>query len=178
MVSSVTMGSRYEIRTPSASALVRGTLFATRVDEVGSTLVRTTEGAVLVTAQNQEVVVQSGQQTNVGAGSSPPVPQLSPEPEREFVIVLSGPVSGSITNPNGASSGVLPSGLTFNQIPGSRYSLGDKGTQIISIREPATGEYKNTLRGTSDGEVYFVFQGKLRGEVVSQHTGTHKVNQR
>ena len=41
--------SRYEIRTPSASALVRGTYFMVMVDEEGKTTVKVIEGDVIVT---------------------------------------------------------------------------------------------------------------------------------
>ena len=51
-------GSHYQIDTPSAMAVVRGTQFMTEVDEAGSTTVETIEGLVSVTAQNEEVASQ------------------------------------------------------------------------------------------------------------------------
>jgi len=67
-------GSHYEIQTPSAAILVRGTLFVTEVDETGATRVQTIEGLVGVTAQGQEVYLPAGQQTAVEPGAPPSEP--------------------------------------------------------------------------------------------------------
>jgi len=69
-------GSHYEIQTPSASALVRGTLFVTEVDETGATSVQTIEGLVSVSAEGEEVFLPAGRQTTVKPGAPPsePVP--------------------------------------------------------------------------------------------------------
>ena len=69
-------GSHYEIQTPSASALVRGTQFVTEVDETGATSVQTIEGLVSVSAEGEEVFLPAGRQTTVEPGAPPsePVP--------------------------------------------------------------------------------------------------------
>lgn len=66
--------SLYEIRTPSAHAVVRGTLFFTEVDESGATTVQTLEGLVSVMAKGVEVDVGAGYWTRVEAGMQPGVP--------------------------------------------------------------------------------------------------------
>jgi len=63
--------SRYEIQTPSASAMVRGTSFLTTVDDTGATQVQVAEGLVTVAAQAEEVSVPAGYQVNVETGSAP-----------------------------------------------------------------------------------------------------------
>jgi len=69
-------GSRYEIQTPSATIMVRGTVFTTEVDITGTARVQTIEGLVSVSAQGEEVYLPAGQQTEVESGASPlkPVP--------------------------------------------------------------------------------------------------------
>ncbi|MFC2122293.1 FecR domain-containing protein [Bacteroidota bacterium] len=69
-------GSRYEIQTPSATIMVRGTVFTTEVDDTGTARVQTIEGLVSVSAQGEEVYLPAGQQTEVKSGASPlePVP--------------------------------------------------------------------------------------------------------
>ena len=64
----------YEIQTPSAVALVRGTQFVTEVDEMGVTKVTTAEGLVSVSAQGGEVYLPVGQQTVVEPGTPPTEP--------------------------------------------------------------------------------------------------------
>lgn len=86
-------GSQYEIRTPSASAVVRGTLFLTEVDEDGTTTVLTKEGLVSVIAQGIEVDVPAGSGTTVAIGAAPsqPVSQRQPMrggPSADFYGVL------------------------------------------------------------------------------------------
>ncbi len=67
-------GSLYETQTPSAVAVVRGTLFCTDVDDAETTRLQTSEGLVSVSAQGQEVYVAAGQQTAVVSGMPPSEP--------------------------------------------------------------------------------------------------------
>jgi hypothetical protein len=64
----------YEVKTPSAVALVRGTQFLTEVDEAGTTTVLTAEGLVSVSAQGTEVFLPVGEQTTVEQGTPPSEP--------------------------------------------------------------------------------------------------------
>ena len=75
VVKMVDRGSHYEIKTPSAVALVRGTQFLTEVDEVGATKVLTVEGLVSVSAQGEEIFLPVGQQTEVDPGTPPSDPK-------------------------------------------------------------------------------------------------------
>ena len=77
VVKMIDPGSHYEIQTPSAVAIVRGTQFVTTVDAAGSTTVNTTEGLVSVVAQGEEVYVPIGQQTTVENGKAPSEPAPS-----------------------------------------------------------------------------------------------------
>jgi hypothetical protein len=65
----------YEIKTPSAIALVRGTQFLTEVDQAGATKVLTAEGLVSVSAQGEEIFLPEGQQTEVEPGNPPSTPK-------------------------------------------------------------------------------------------------------
>ena len=111
--------SRYEIDTPSATAVVHGTLFTTEVTGEGETTVSTTEGLVSVTADDEEVFVAANQQTKVFMGKKPSKPQNIPEPDSEISIIITGLVTGSLIDPTGSSTGKLSDGTEFNQIPGS-----------------------------------------------------------
>ena len=131
-------GSQYEIKTPSATAVVRGTLFATEVDETGSTQVTITEGLVSVVAQEEEVYLTANQQSGVEAGSPPSQPVAQPSPKTKLVINIDKPLFGSVLDPTGSSTGILPSGLSFNQILGSQSSRPSEDTQIVTIPQPMT----------------------------------------
>jgi hypothetical protein len=66
--------SRYEIHTPSALAMVRGTSFVTEVDNTGLTQVRVNEGVVAVKGQERQVSVQAGNEVQVMSGGAPSQP--------------------------------------------------------------------------------------------------------
>jgi hypothetical protein len=74
VVALVDSRSSYEIRTPSASCAVRGTYFLVDVESAGVTRLAVEEGAVAVTGEGQEVVVEAGFQVVVQAGERPEVP--------------------------------------------------------------------------------------------------------
>ncbi|MFC1873890.1 FecR domain-containing protein, partial [Chloroflexota bacterium] len=166
--------SRYQVETPSATVVVKGTLFATIVDERGATRVATTRGLVGVTAEGQEVNVPAGQQTKIESGLMPSEPVITPEPGSEISITIEGPVSSSITDPTGSSVGHLPSGLDYNQISGSQSLWNPDNNQVITIQEPTDGEYMIVLRCVSTGTIDFNFRATSEGVVVSQYTGSHE----
>ena len=80
LVSKITdIRSRYEIHTPSAAAMVRGTSFIVDVDSAGSTHVGVSEGVVAVEAQGNEVSVPAGYESTVSSGTDPSAPsQMDP----------------------------------------------------------------------------------------------------
>ena len=171
VIKMVDSGSRYEIETPSATAIVRGTLFTTEVEETGFTTVSTTEGLVSVVAQEQEVNVPANQKTEVEIGAEPSPPVTLASAKSEIIVTIDRPAFGSISDPTGSSTGILPTGLTFNQIQGSLSSAPSEDTQVITIAEPKTGEYIVTLRYITEGIVRFHIQGKSEGEVAFTYVG-------
>ncbi|MFC2122221.1 FecR domain-containing protein, partial [Bacteroidota bacterium] len=168
-------GSQYEIETPSAVAMVRGTLFATDVNETGATQVATTEGLVSVVAQGEEVFLPATQQTEVDSGNAPSQPATVPGSENELIITIDAPAMGSIQDPTGSSTGQLSNGFTFNQISGSQSYSSAEGTQVITIPNPVSGEYTIALRYTTKGTANFHIQGNSTGAVY-QYSGGHKAN--
>ncbi|MFC1946839.1 FecR domain-containing protein, partial [Chloroflexota bacterium] len=155
--------SRFEIDTPSAAAVVHGTLFTTEVTEEGETTISTTEGLVSVVADDEEVFVAANQQTKVSKGKKPSKPQNTPEPESEITILITGLASASLVDPTGSSTGKLPDGTEFNQIPGSQSSVSGVNTQVITVADPKNGNYKIALRNLAEGTVNFSILGKLKG---------------
>ena len=111
--------AHYEIQTPSASALVRGTLFVTEVDEKGATRVQTIEGLVGVSGQGVEVGVAAGQQTTVEPGGSPSKPAPISQGERSSGQSAGGaPVPGTDSASTGGSSSAGQSGVG-TPVPGT-----------------------------------------------------------
>ena len=65
---SLTPNSKYEIRTPTSTATVRGTAFLVSVDPNGASNIATTDGTVHAIAAGQEVSVPPGFKTLSGVG--------------------------------------------------------------------------------------------------------------
>jgi hypothetical protein len=143
---------------------VRGTLFATEVDEAGKTTVQTTEGSVNVSAQGKEVQVPAGKQTTVAPGAAPSSPAPIPPARNEIVLTISKPATGLLVDPSGSSTGYLPDGEPLNQIAGSQLSSPDSSYQTVRIREPYAGDYTLILRGVADGSTSLSIEAFAEGK--------------
>ena len=166
-------GGSYEIHTPSAIALVRGTLFETEVDETARTTVKTREGVVTLRAQDEEVHLPAGLQSSVEYGASPSAPEPIPPSDNELVITVTMPAVASVSDPTGSSTGALPSGSFFNQITGARYIMPSDDIQIITLPEPMAGDYNLTLRCIADGAIRVSIEYLSKGEAVFSHSNTY-----
>jgi len=154
----------FQIQTPSADVKVRGTLFATEVDETGKTTVQTTEGSVKVSAQGKEVQVPAGQQTTVAPDAAPAAPAPLPPARNEIVLTISQPAFGLIVDPSGSSIGYLPDGTTVNQIAASQLSPPEAASQTVRIREPYNGDYTLILRGVADSSTTLSVEAFAEGK--------------
>ncbi|MBM3157429.1 MAG: hypothetical protein FJ004_09120, partial [Chloroflexi bacterium] len=70
----VDSASGYEVETPAAVAVVRGTAFSLAVKQDGFTTVQTTQGTVSFTAAGVTVSVNQGQQSTAAVGGKPSTP--------------------------------------------------------------------------------------------------------
>lgn len=125
----VTGRSRYEVRTPSSTASVRGTAFEIElVVEAGEivAVVSTTEGEVVAAKppttqapQPEQVVVAAGFQANVKRAAPIEPPKPKPEPERK-VTVDADVVVDSLGRFNGRTA----DGKVVLQTPGAKIEGG------------------------------------------------------
>jgi hypothetical protein len=70
----VDTGARYQIETPSGTAVVRGTTMVIDVDPEGISKVFNEEGSVFVTAQGEEIQLPEGMQSIILPDQPPSVP--------------------------------------------------------------------------------------------------------
>lgn len=68
--------SRYQIETPAASAVVRGTTIEVQVDIEGTTTIFNEEGSVAAIAQGEEVQIPKGMQSIIIPGQPPSLPSV------------------------------------------------------------------------------------------------------
>jgi len=167
--------THYEIVTPSACALVRGTLFETEVDSTLSTTIRTTEGLVSVVAEGKEVFLPAGQEASAAPGAAPSEPQPITPASNELMITVGLPAVASVCDPSGASVGYLSDGFAFNQIPGAQSTSPSDGVQVIRVPNPAPGEYSLVLRSAIGGASQVNLALLSAGQPAFTHIDSYRV---
>lgn len=147
-----TADSRYEVRTPAATASVRGTAFEVAVDDGlngSSTTVTTTEGRVATAdaAASSEVLVTADQTTTVLANAAPEPPRSAPEAQRVVSVAVMSE-SALVVDPLGRTNG-FKNGKVFAQTPGARVRTQD-GTIVVTMPNVPDGVFATTVAaGTS-----------------------------
>ena len=108
----VDSSSKYEVETPAAVAVVRGTAFDMLVQQNGTTTLKTEEGSVSFTAGNQTVIVNAGFQSTAVKGGTPST-------------------VSAVTTPTPTSTST--SGETLGDVLGTGKSIGDvKYDQVMT----------------------------------------------
>lgn len=133
-----TPDSRYELRTPSTSALVRGTAFLTLVQTQPTGGTQTTyqvdEGALQVTANaGGTVTVTAGTQVTIAEGAQAPASPTPIPPSPHLDITASGGLGFLAVSPTGAACGPAGSKAEVFGCVG--------GANKITIRDPAAGRW-------------------------------------
>ena len=142
-----TADSRYEVRTPAATASVRGTAFEVAVDDglIGSsTTVTTTEGRVATAdpAGSSEVLVTADQMTTVRANAAPEPPRSAPEAQRVVSVAVRSE-SSLVVDPLGRANG-FKNGKVLAQTPGARVQMQD-GTIVVTLPNVPDGVFSTTV---------------------------------
>lgn len=151
----ITADSRYEVKTPAATASVRGTAFEVAVDDGAAgptTTVTTTEGRVATTdaAATTEVLVAADQTTTVRANMAPEPPRWTPDAQR--VVTVSATSENSlVVDPLGRANGVTD-GRVLAQTPGARVRI-ENGTVVVTLTNVPDGVFATTVAGSTDAAV-------------------------
>ncbi len=144
--------SKFELRTPAATAVVRGTGFVTDVLISGATTVTTVDGSVEVSAQTQTVVVPAGSLTTVQPGAPPSPPSASPSAQNTLRFGLHSPAYLVVVDPLGRSCGIVPAGPTLvRQIPGCLATEPGIDPQLIDLRNASAGTYSLVIESIAPG---------------------------
>ena len=160
--------SRFEIETPSATAVVRGTAFETSVQADGTTTVQTHEGTVAVSAQGATQQAASGTQVTTPAGGTPGAPQLIPPgPGLRF----SSPDGTSLTafDPNGLACGsgrgdapgCTTGGVLLKRVTPGTYTLLMRSSAAVNATLTMEGQF-----GTSTVATQALTRAMSRGDLV------------
>ncbi|MEX2373825.1 MAG: FecR family protein, partial [Dehalococcoidia bacterium] len=145
-------GASYVVRTPHAVVEAHGTVFETVVD--GETTVATTEGLVQVVRGASRIDVPRGQAVTTTAESVAAPRAIAYLGQ----ITVRGPVAAALTAPDGAATGLLPSGFVFRQLPGVATTARTDGQQEMSVGDIQPGVYSLWLRRFDDGDGVVVIE--------------------
>jgi len=139
-----TADSRYEVKTPAATASVRGTAFEVAVDDSSTTTVTTSEGRVATAdaAATSEVLVTPGQATTVRANSAPEPPRSAPDAQRVVTVTAMSKTS-LVVDPLGRANG-FRDGRVVAQTPGARVRMQD-GTIVVTLPNVPDGVFATTV---------------------------------
>ena len=144
--------SKFEIKTPATTAIVRGTGFVTDVLASGATTVTTTDGIVAVSAQGQTVVVPAGSLTTVQPSGPPSPPLPGPSSQNTLRFGLHSPAQLVVVDPVGRSCGIVPAGPTVvRQIPGCLATEAGVDPQLIDVPNAMTGTYSMVIESVAPG---------------------------
>ena len=132
-----TPDSKFEMKTPTSTAVVRGTAFETNVAQLpdGTTQVtyKTDDGTVAVTANaggttnvtaNTQVTIATNQPAPAAPTPTPPAPTLR--------VTASASVGFALTGPTGATCGTTDNRTMFGCVVNGG---------VATIREPVAGRY-------------------------------------
>ena len=156
--------TKFEVRTPTATAGVRGTVFSVSVDGAGQTDVTVYEGEVVVDAEGGTATVAPGQAASVESGNAPVAQQDENAKAWEAQEGIIGPrldleVADTVVLPEGAQtvtiSGVSEPGATVT-INGSAVDL--DGKSRFSAEVP--------LAGANDGMIVIAASDSRGGQTV------------
>lgn len=159
--------SRFEVKTPSQTAVVRGTAFMITVALDGTTTVETLDGTVVVQAQGVQQTVAAGQQTTVVTGQAPPPAQ--PIPPTPTLRITNSPGTGVTVGRDGLLCG--SGNATLPRCTEGSVVLGDVATGEYALLMTASqaGPYTVTVELTIGQEVLArqPLQGSIeRGDVL------------
>ena len=133
----LTPNSKYEVRTPAATATVRGTALLVTVNALGVSNIQTTDGVVGMIGGGQEVRVPPGFQSTVVPGGVPEPTTPAPPPPALVRIVLDATPNAAVVDANKRTVGVI-NGIPVRYIPGSTVTLVD-GKLVLTIPNPSLG---------------------------------------
>jgi hypothetical protein len=161
-----TADSRYEVKTPAATASVRGTAFEVAIDDTSgtpTTTVTTTEGRVATAdaAASTEVLVTADQTTTVRANTAPEPPRSAPDAQR-VVSVTTVSDSALVIDPLGRANGIKD-GRILAQTPGARVRTQD-GTIVVTLPNVPDGVFATTATASSGAPVSVSTTVTDRGE--------------
>lgn len=167
---------RYEVRTPAATAAVRGTAFVVAVADDGAMDLHTTEGVVAAGNDLSSVDVGADQRTSVALDTAPEPPRPAPAPQAVVRILLEPTQNAVAVDASGRSVGVQ-NGVPLRYAPGSKVEMVD-GRLVLTIPTNEPGRISTIVQRDDEGDEDVEIETEIvsRGAVVSNTTERRQVD--
>lgn len=149
----MTGDSQYQVRTPTATASVRGTAFEWNVDAQGNAEAVTTDGIVATTSEGETVEVGPGEKADVPADAPPSEPEPAPKATVVLTIVIDGSAgSGVAVDDAGRAVGIGQDGRALRYVPGSRVEYTSDGKIVMKIPQETPGQIRTFVDAGGSNE--------------------------
>ncbi len=154
--------SKFEIKTPSMTAIVRGTAFETIVEKLPdgttTTTVKTGEGEVLVQAEaGGEVTVGANEQVSIDEDEPAPAQPEPQPPTPKLRVAAPAGLGFVVIDPRGLRCGATAT-ATERQIPGCDVS--QQGGQSVVIGDVVAGSYTVLITAAQQTSGAFTVEGQ------------------
>ncbi|MEX1255690.1 MAG: carboxypeptidase regulatory-like domain-containing protein [Dehalococcoidia bacterium] len=170
-------GSDVQVEAPASSAAVRDTMFQVDVAEDGTTDIWSRQGAVAVTAEEEEDLASAGLHSTTEPGGPLGAAERVDPAVSELKVELNSATWLLVTNPEGLASGCVPPGGPVNQIRLTVISDCFVEPQTLAMITMVDGTHQLYLAAKEDGEYDLSIEGTTDGEVVCQETASGQVEE-
>ena len=138
--------SKFEIKTPSSIAAVRGTAFETSVTQNadGTTIAtyKVDDGQILVTANaGGSVIVAANEQVTIASNQQAPAQPTTQPAQARLILTASAGLAFAIADPTGATCG--------NESSGREVFGCVVRENIVTVRLPTAGRYRVLIKRTA-----------------------------
>jgi hypothetical protein len=172
--------SHFELDTPSAAIVIKGTKFTTEVSPDGKTQIKVDEGIVSVTGQNKTIDVKAGNQVTVEKGKAPgevvpvasptptptqsstpvasPTPSPTPPPPPTFALTLKSGKGGTISQPASTATANYTAGtlVSLVAVPDPGYAFAGWTGDIADVIDPKAASTTMTVKGKTSLNANFI----------------------
>jgi hypothetical protein len=160
----------YSVKTPSSTLIAQGTSFSVEIIEDFGTQLVVSEGTVkVIDAQNTQVTVANDHEIRLDEGLATASLASAAGSKNELILTSDSASVSSVRDPSGASTGCLPNGISFNQIPNSKSTL-SVTEQVIRVEEPVEGEYIIVVRPLTKTETSLDIKLLRNGDIFVNNT--------
>ena len=164
--------STYEVKTPAATATVRGTGLDITVGADGTTKVAVTDGAAIVNAQGVDVTVAAGTQTTVPQGAPPAPASPIPPPDNKLRFGMHSPAFLAVVHGGRTCGIVMPGPTVVRQIPGCLATEPGVEPQLVDVPNAGPGAYALVIVPDGDGGPFTLTATGLSGDALVFNTST------